>query len=69
VLANNYIIQAQTASGTPFSLVATPVQFDGEAAGTERAPEYNEHGDGILTDLLGYDWEAVVDLKVRGAVG
>ena len=32
-------------------------------------PSYNEHGDGILTDLLGYDWDAVIDLKVKGAVG
>jgi crotonobetainyl-CoA:carnitine CoA-transferase CaiB-like acyl-CoA transferase len=69
VVANQYIIGAQTANGTPFSLVATPVQFDGEAAATERAPEYNEHGDGILTDLLGYDWDAVIELKVKGAVG
>jgi crotonobetainyl-CoA:carnitine CoA-transferase CaiB-like acyl-CoA transferase len=69
VQANHYIIGAQTASGTPFSLVATPVQFDGKPAATERAPEYNEHGDGILTDLLGYDWDAVIDLKVKGAVG
>jgi crotonobetainyl-CoA:carnitine CoA-transferase CaiB-like acyl-CoA transferase len=69
VRANNYIVQARTAGGTPFSLVATPVQFDEEAAGTQRAPEYNEHGDGILTDILGYDWDAVIDLKVKGAVG
>ena len=69
VQANHYIIEAQTASGTPFSLVATPVQFDEESAATARAPEYNEHGDGILTDLLGYDWDAIIDLKVKGAVG
>jgi crotonobetainyl-CoA:carnitine CoA-transferase CaiB-like acyl-CoA transferase len=69
VQANGYLVQSRTASGTPFSLVATPVQFDGEPAATERAPEYNEHGDGILTDLLGYDWDAVIDLKVKGAVG
>jgi crotonobetainyl-CoA:carnitine CoA-transferase CaiB-like acyl-CoA transferase len=69
VQANGYIVGAHTASGTPFSLVATPVQFDEVPAATERAPEYNEHGDGILTDLLGYDWDAIVDLKVKGAVG
>jgi crotonobetainyl-CoA:carnitine CoA-transferase CaiB-like acyl-CoA transferase len=69
VQANHYLVGAETASGTPFTLVATPVQFDGESAATERAPEYNEHGDAILTDLLGYDWEKVIDLKVNGAVG
>jgi crotonobetainyl-CoA:carnitine CoA-transferase CaiB-like acyl-CoA transferase len=69
VQANGYLVQAHTASGTPFSLVATPVQFDEESAATERAPDYNEHGDAILTDLLGYDWDAVIDLKLKGAVG
>jgi crotonobetainyl-CoA:carnitine CoA-transferase CaiB-like acyl-CoA transferase len=69
VLANGYLVEAQTSAGTPFSLVATPVQFDEESAATERAPEYHEHGDAILTDLLGYDWDAVIDMKVKGTVG
>lgn len=68
VRANGYIVRTQTAAGTPFSLVATPVQFDGEPAPTERAPEYNEHGDDILTGLLSLDWETVTDLKLKGAV-
>ena len=32
-----------------------------------RAPEFNEHGDAIL-GALGLDWDAIVDLKVRGVV-
>jgi crotonobetainyl-CoA:carnitine CoA-transferase CaiB-like acyl-CoA transferase len=51
----------------PFKLVAVPIQFDGEPARPERAPEFNEHGDAILAEL-GMDWDAVVDLKVRGVV-
>jgi crotonobetainyl-CoA:carnitine CoA-transferase CaiB-like acyl-CoA transferase len=66
--ANGYIVDVQTAAGTDFSLVATPVQFDGKPAPATRAPDFNEHGDAILTDLLGYDWDTVVDLKVKGAV-
>ena len=69
VQANNYLIHAQTAAGTPFSLVATPVQFNEESAETERAPDYHEHGDTILTDLLGYDWDTVIDMKLKGSVG
>ena len=32
------------------------------------APEFNEHGDAILTEELGLDWDTVVDLKVKGVV-
>jgi crotonobetainyl-CoA:carnitine CoA-transferase CaiB-like acyl-CoA transferase len=67
--ANGYLVETATAEGTTFSLVASPVQFDGVPAGTNRAPDYNEHGDQILTDLLGLDWDAVIDLKLKGAVG
>ncbi len=66
--ANGYVVQTKTAEGTEFSLVATPVQFDGQPAPAKRAPDFNEHGDAILTDLLGYDWESVVEMKVKGAV-
>jgi crotonobetainyl-CoA:carnitine CoA-transferase CaiB-like acyl-CoA transferase len=68
VLANGYLVETATADGTPFSLVAAPVQFDGRSAPTARAPQFNEHGDRILTELLGYDWDSVVDMKLKGAV-
>jgi crotonobetainyl-CoA:carnitine CoA-transferase CaiB-like acyl-CoA transferase len=65
--ANGYIQPSETAAGKPYQLVAAPVQFGGEPAVPERAPEFNEHGDKILTDL-GLDWDTIVDLKVRGIV-
>ncbi len=43
------------------------VQFDEHPATPPRAPEFNEHGDAILSDL-GLDWDTIVDLKVRGVV-
>ncbi len=48
-------------------MAAAPVQFDGKPAAPHRAPELNEHGDSILEEL-GFDWDAIVDLKVRGVV-
>ena len=61
--------RSHSKGGTPFTLVSTPVQFNGAPAPTSRAPEFNEHGDEILTEKLGLDWDTIVDLKVKGVVG
>jgi crotonobetainyl-CoA:carnitine CoA-transferase CaiB-like acyl-CoA transferase len=66
-VANGYIQDCKTASGTPFHLAAAPVQFDEESPAPGRAPEFNEHGDDILSEL-GLDWDTIVDLKVRRVV-
>jgi crotonobetainyl-CoA:carnitine CoA-transferase CaiB-like acyl-CoA transferase len=66
-VANGYLQDCTTASGTPFQLVAAPVQFDGEPAVPTRAPEFNEHGDSILAGI-GFDQDAIIDLKIRGVV-
>ena len=64
-VANGYVQDCETADGVAFQLIAAPVQFNEEPAPAGRAPEFNEHGDAILTDL-GLDWDTIVDLKVRG---
>jgi crotonobetainyl-CoA:carnitine CoA-transferase CaiB-like acyl-CoA transferase len=66
--ANGYVQDCATAAGTPFKLVAAPVQFGGAPAAAGRSPEFNEHGDAILEEL-GVDWDTIVDLKVRSVVG
>jgi crotonobetainyl-CoA:carnitine CoA-transferase CaiB-like acyl-CoA transferase len=66
-VANGYVQECRTAAGTPFQLVTVPVQYDGEAAVPQRAPEFNEHGDAILAEL-GLADEEIVDLKMRGVV-
>lgn len=66
-VANGYLQDCQTASGTPFQLVAAPVQFDGAPAKPGRSPEFNEHGDEILAGL-GLDPDTIIDLKIRGVV-
>ena len=68
VEANGYVQDAATGDGIPFKLVAVPVQFNGEPAAPGRAPGFNEHGDEILTENLGMDWDEVIDLKVKGVV-
>jgi crotonobetainyl-CoA:carnitine CoA-transferase CaiB-like acyl-CoA transferase len=66
-VANGYLQPCRTAEGTPFRLASAPVQFDEEPPRPQRAPEFNEHGDSILTEL-GIDWNTIVDLKIRGVV-
>jgi crotonobetainyl-CoA:carnitine CoA-transferase CaiB-like acyl-CoA transferase len=66
-VANGYVLGCATADGTPFQLVTAPVQYDGEPAQPKRAPEFNEHGESIL-ESIGFDWDTIVDLKVRGVV-
>jgi crotonobetainyl-CoA:carnitine CoA-transferase CaiB-like acyl-CoA transferase len=66
-VANGYIQDCETSGGVPFQLVAAPVQFDEQPAVPRRAPDFNEHGDEILTEL-GLDWDTIVDLKVRGVI-
>jgi len=66
-VANGYVQECTSSGGVSFKLVAAPLQFDGEPARPARAPEFNEHGDGILVDL-GYDWEEIIDLKTRNVV-
>jgi crotonobetainyl-CoA:carnitine CoA-transferase CaiB-like acyl-CoA transferase len=65
--ANGYVQECHTSDGTPFKLIAAPIQYDGVPAQPQRSPEFNEHGDAILGDL-GIDWDTIVDLKVRGVV-
>ena len=66
-LANGYVQECHTTTGTPFRLVAAPVQFDEEPAVPTRAPEFNEHGDAILAGI-GLGQDEIVDLKIRGVV-
>ncbi len=66
-VANGYVAHCKNDSGVEYKLAAAPIQFGGEPAPVGRAPEFNEHGDALLEEL-GLDWDAIVDLKVRGVV-
>jgi len=68
VVANGYVQALETRTGKPYTLASTPVQFNGAPSPIGRAPDFNEHGDEILTEELGIDWDTIIDWKVRGIV-
>ena len=66
VTANDYIAYLDR-SGELTPIVRNPVQFDESVPEIHRAPEAGEQTDEILGEL-GLGWNAIVDLKVTGAV-
>jgi crotonobetainyl-CoA:carnitine CoA-transferase CaiB-like acyl-CoA transferase len=53
--------------GSSISLVAVPMLFDGEAMPARRSPDLGADSDAVLAGL-GYDEDAIIDLKVKGVV-
>lgn len=67
VLANGYLREVEAANGAKFRMVASPLQFDEEPADLVRAPDHGEHTEEVLQEL-GLDMDAIIDLKISGAV-
>ncbi len=67
VIANGYIGTVERADGSSFPLLAGAVQFDEQPAALHPCPALGEHTDAVLASL-GYSWEEIVALKVKGAV-
>jgi crotonobetainyl-CoA:carnitine CoA-transferase CaiB-like acyl-CoA transferase len=67
VQANGYIQRVDYGDGTTIPLVSVPMQFDGAALSARRSPELGDSSDAIL-ESLGYDEDAIIDLKVQGVV-
>jgi len=66
-VANGYVAHCETPEGTQYKLATAPIQFGEEMVHPGRMADFNEQGDALLEEL-GYDWDAIVDLKVRGVV-
>jgi crotonobetainyl-CoA:carnitine CoA-transferase CaiB-like acyl-CoA transferase len=66
-LANGYIRDVEAKSGTVFRMVPSPLQFDERPPDLTRAPDHGEHTDEVVGEL-GYDQEALLDLKIKGVI-
>ncbi len=67
-LANDVIYEVESIDGgKPIRLVASPVQFNGEAATVSRAPQAFEHTELILMEA-GYEWDKIEEFKAVGAI-
>ena len=66
MLANDYVVPYDHPAWGSIKVVGVPVRFSktpGDPRGT--APEFGEHTEQVLLDLLGYSWEDIGALKEK----
>lgn len=69
MIANNYVVDYDHPSWGPTKVVGVPVRLSktpGDPRGV--APEFGEHTENILIDLLGYSWEDIGRLKEQEVI-
>ena len=67
VVANGFMAEVQDEAGRTLHLVGPPVTFDSKPYATRPGPRHGEHTDELLGEL-GYDMEAILQLKLEGAI-
>lgn len=65
--ANRFIQNVDYGDGRSIKMVSTPVQFDRHALDARPASELGAHNTEVLT-ALGYDEDAIIGLKMSGAI-
>jgi crotonobetainyl-CoA:carnitine CoA-transferase CaiB-like acyl-CoA transferase len=69
VLANGYVTTFPHPTFGPTQVVGVPVRLS-ETPGSLRhpAPEFGQHTEEVLTDVLGYSWDDVARLRAADAI-
>jgi crotonobetainyl-CoA:carnitine CoA-transferase CaiB-like acyl-CoA transferase len=69
VKANEYVVDYELPELGPVKLLGMPVRFS-ETPGDPRghAPEFGEHTESVLTELLGYSWDEVAKLRDQNVI-
>jgi crotonobetainyl-CoA:carnitine CoA-transferase CaiB-like acyl-CoA transferase len=68
VQANGYLNKVTDGHGQTYDLVDNPVHFDGEHNQLKAAPTHGEHTDEVLLEVLGLDYDTIIEHKTSGAV-
>jgi crotonobetainyl-CoA:carnitine CoA-transferase CaiB-like acyl-CoA transferase len=64
VIANQYVTEFNHPAFGPTKVVGVPVRLSETPGGLQRpAPEFGQHTEEILTEILGYSWEKVGRLR------
>jgi crotonobetainyl-CoA:carnitine CoA-transferase CaiB-like acyl-CoA transferase len=67
VQANAYLQNADYGDGTTIPMVGLPMLFDGAPMPVRRSPDLGADSDAVLASL-GYDEDAIIELKMQGVV-
>jgi crotonobetainyl-CoA:carnitine CoA-transferase CaiB-like acyl-CoA transferase len=64
MLANDYIVDYDHPGWGPTKIVGSPITLSKTPANPKApAPEFGEHTEQILIDMLGYSWEDIASLR------
>ncbi|MBL7488187.1 CoA transferase [Frankia sp. AgB1.9] len=67
VQANQFVHQVRYDGGHELAIVGSPVQFDGTPPTLRPAPEFGADTEAVL-ESLGWDTDAILEAKIKGAV-